>query len=414
LPWATAICMTAVLIIDAFDLVLLGYLAPDVAASLAISRAQIGVILTISLIGAALGGLSGGYLGDKWGRRPTILSCLALFGGATVISANTASLSMFMVSRFFAGLGLGTAAPNAAALLTEILPAARRSQTIVASYALSGTGTVLAGIVARWLLPTGGWRECFMVGGVVPLILWPVLYAIIPESPALLEARHQRAAASSTLLLFSPGYLRDTLALWILVATNQFATVANANWGTTVIGSLGYPHPQAVSIMTGFNLAGVLGALATGVAIRRCGSRRTFAALATIAMAAALWLAFALRAGVGSPISPLALRVCVMTSGAALVSLLQASYPVAAHIYPTPVRASSIGWAAGFGRLGAIGSSMAGVFFLAHGGPYTFYLGMAAASLVTLAAALAVNRHIAPWRPRDDHSLPPLHRVAGS
>jgi MFS transporter, AAHS family, 4-hydroxybenzoate transporter len=398
MPWATAICMTAVLIIDAFDLVLLGYLAPDVATSLAISRAQVGVILTISLIGAALGGLSGGYLGDRWGRRPTILSCLALFGGATLVSASTASLSVFMASRFLAGLGLGTAAPNTAALLSEVLPAAWRSQTIVASYALSGTGTVLAGVVARWLLPTGGWRECFMVGGVVPLILWPLLYFIIPESPALLEARRQRAAASPALLLFSPGYLRDTLALWILVATNQFATVANANWGTTVIGSLGYPLPQAVNVMTGFNLAGVLGALATGVAMRRFGSRRTFVVLATSAMAVALWLALALRAGVASPISLSALRVCVVISGAALVSLLQASYPVAAHIYPTRVRASSIGWAAGFGRLGAISSSMAGVFFLAHGGPYTFYLGMACASLVTLAATLALNRHIAPWR----------------
>jgi len=420
-PFWVVVIMAAVLIADGFDIILLGFVAPAVAREFGLSHTGMGAVLTASLIGVAAGGFLGGYYGDRWGRRTIIAISLLLFGSMTLVSALAHDIMLFSASRLIAGLGLGAATPNAAALMTEMLPGKWRNQITTLAYAASTIGTTLAGLLARDMLPQWGWRGLFVAGAILPLAICVLVLLLVPESPkflASLAGGAPRAAKALNRLmgyaayapatrfhmpatkrkgrfadLFSPAYRRDTICIALMIFMILFTWVALGNWGTIVLTALGYDLKAAVSIMLGYNLAGLAGAVGTALLLRRFGSRRIFTILAIVSMMTAGLLGFLLTSG------PVALGLLfwgILVMGAALTALLQASYPVAANAFPTDFRALGLGSTFGFGRLGAVSSSMVTALLMSKGGPPLFFIGIAVASAGVLVALLAVRRHIAP------------------
>jgi AAHS family 4-hydroxybenzoate transporter-like MFS transporter len=416
--WVTAE-MAAVLIADGFDIILLGYVAPAVAADFGLSNSGVGAVLTASLIGVAIGGFAGGQLGDRFGRRTLVIASLLVFGIATLVSALAESVVLFSAARLVAGLGLGAATPNAAALMSEMLPRAWRNQVITVAYALSTIGTAFAGLLARQVLPEWGWRGLFLVGAALPIAICILFLPAVPESPKYLATRpggaRKAAAVLNRLLgqtrldgserfrvadaagrggigdLFTSEYRRDTASLWVLIFLTLFAWVALGNWGTIVITSFGHSLESAVTTMVAYNLAGLTGAVTTAVLLRRYGSRRLFSLHATSAVVASLAVAWLLASGS----TTLALLTAYMVvAGFGLTALLQTSYPLAATVYPTDVRATGIGSAFGFGRLGAVSSSAVTAGLIALGGPVALLLGVAAAASGIGGAVLTLRRHI--------------------
>jgi AAHS family 4-hydroxybenzoate transporter-like MFS transporter len=419
LPLLVTAAMAAVLIADGFDIILLGFVAPAVAAEFGLSNGGVGAVLTASLIGVALGGFTGGPLGDRFGRRTLVAASLLVFGFATLVSAVAADSVLFSAARLIAGLGLGAATPNAAALLSEVLPRAWRNQTITIAYALSTIGTTFAGILARQMLPDWGWRGLFIAGGVLPIAICIAFMPFVPESPKYLATKKDGARKAAAVLnrlfaerrfdgsatfragvgggrgtladLFTPDYRRDTISLWLLIFLTLFAWVAIGNWGTLIITSLGYPLEEAVTTMVGYNLAGLAGAVTTALLLKRFGSRRLFTLHAATVVAASLVLAALLAAGI-APLGLLA--VYVVIAGFGLTALLQTSYPLAAQAYPTDVRATGIGFAFGFGRLGAVSSSAVTAAVIALGGPPLVFAVVAAAAAGIGGAVRLLRRHI--------------------
>lgn len=417
--WVTA-AMAAVLIADGFDIILLGYVAPAVAADFGLSNGGVGAVLTASLIGVAIGGFGGGHLGDRFGRRTLVIVSLLVFGLATLVSALAESVILFSSARLIAGLGLGAATPNAAALMSEMLPATWRNQIITIAYALSTIGTTFAGLLARQVLPDWGWRGLFLAGAALPIAICVVFMPPVPESPKYLAKQPGGAAKAAAALnrlfgrerlggaerlrvadsaarstvadLFTPDYRRDTASLWALIFLTLFAWVALGNWGTIVITSLGHDLEDAVTTMVGYNLAGLAGAVTTALLLRRFGSRRLFIFHAASTVVVSLALAALVRAGFTS--LPL-LVAYMLVAGFGLTALLQTSYPLAASAYPTLVRATGIGSAFGFGRLGAVGSSAVTAGLISLGGPPLLFLGVASAAAGIAGAVLTLRRHIA-------------------
>jgi AAHS family 4-hydroxybenzoate transporter-like MFS transporter len=158
-----------------------------------------------------------------------------------------------------------------------------------------------------------------------------------------------------------------------------------------IITSLGYPLEEAVTTMIGYNLAGLAGAVATALLLRRFGSRRLFLLHAVTVVIASLSLAVLLASGIASL---WLLTVYVVIAGFGLTALLQTSYPLAAQAYPTDVRATGIGFAFGFGRLGAVSSSAVTAAVIALGGPPLVFTVVAAAAAGIGGAVLSLRRHI--------------------
>ena len=102
-----------------------------------------------------------------------------------------------MLLRFLAGVGLGGAMPNAAALASEYVP---RRQPAVRGHAddrLHPARRLRRGVDGRrGSSRRYGWRALFMVGGIIPIVLAAVLFVVLPESPRFLARRGDVARAA--------------------------------------------------------------------------------------------------------------------------------------------------------------------------------------------------------------------------
>ena len=95
--------------------------------------------------------------------------------------------------RFFAGIPLGCIIPNATALVGEFSPRRTRVAWVMCITVGFTGGSRVAGFVANWLMPIGGWRLVFMFGGIVPLVISVLMFIWLPESLQFLAVRRKRS-----------------------------------------------------------------------------------------------------------------------------------------------------------------------------------------------------------------------------
>ena len=413
------VCAASSLILDGFDLQAVGFAAPALVGDFGVERAALGPALAASLVGMAFGAAGIGALGDRWGRRNTLLLSTALFGAATLLAATATSVAGLALWRLITGIGLGGALTAATALIAEFSPRRLRSQTIAAIQVGVPIGGMLGAMLAAELIPAHGWRSVFVVGGVLPLLSAAIMYFVLPESPRFLTTRAHAAQALASLLsridpggrysatdefvlgedlstsrsgvraLFSPQLRWDTVIVSLAFLTNMFAVYAFFNWAPLVLTSLGFELVTAVRGALVFNLAGIVGVIACAWLFARLGSRRPLAVFAFVSTGALAYLASRDAAG-GLP----ALMGGIAVAGAAISAVQVGMYTLAAHVFPTECRTSGIGWVLGVGRIGGIASSLGGGLLLTLTGAAGFFGCIAAVLLFTFAAVLLVRRQI--------------------
>jgi AAHS family 4-hydroxybenzoate transporter-like MFS transporter len=142
-----------------------------------------------------IGALVFGPLADRIGRKKIIIFSTLAFGLGALVTAFVQDVNTLLAIRFLTGLGLGGAMPNAVAMTSEFNPRRRRATMIV--FCGFSVGAALGGLLAAALIPQFGWRSVFVVGGVVPLLLVPILALRLPESVrflALTGSANERVA----------------------------------------------------------------------------------------------------------------------------------------------------------------------------------------------------------------------------
>ncbi len=182
----------ALLFLDGFDTQAIGYVAPALLQEWGASRAALGPVFSFGLAGLMLGALVAGPIADRVGRKPVLIGCALIFGALTVGCAVAPSLEWLMALRFLAGLGLGGVMPNGIALVAELTPERLRGRLVTILVCGFSLGAAVGGYLAAWLIPAFGWRSVFLLGGVVPLALVPVLMLALTESGGFIEARRKR------------------------------------------------------------------------------------------------------------------------------------------------------------------------------------------------------------------------------
>ena len=150
--WPVALCWVAVAL-DGFDLVVLGAVIPVLGktGALGFTDRSLTLVATIGLVGVGIGAVLIGPLTDRFGRRRSLISCIAVFSVCTLLVAVAPSITVFAVLRFVAGLGLGACLPTALAFMTEYAPSGRGGS------AVTRTMTGWAGRRCSW---SAGWRGC--------------------------------------------------------------------------------------------------------------------------------------------------------------------------------------------------------------------------------------------------------------
>ena len=340
----------ACLIMDGFDVQAIGYVAPAIIQDWKIPAADMGPVFSAGLLGLFLGSLLFSMLGDRIGRRPVVLGATVVFSVLTLLTARVTSLPELIVMRVLAGLGLGAILPNITALIGEYSPSRHRVTTMMIVTNGFTIGAMIGGFLSAWLIPAYGWRSVFVVGGVVPLLLLPAMFAWLPESLGRDERRERFPLAR----LFADGRAMGTVLLWTVNFMNVLNAYFVSSWLPTVVRGAGYATETAVLVGASVQTGGVLGTLALGWVLRRVG----FVPVLTCCFV----LAGVNLALIGQPgLSLSLLFVVAFLAGLGIFAGQPGLNALAATFYPTEMRSTGIGAGLGIGRFGAfIGPLLAG------------------------------------------------------
>src|SRR5471032_1782860 len=190
----------AVLFLDGFDTQAIGFVAPALAREWDVSKGALGPVFSAGLFGLIIGALLFGPLADRIGRKKIIIFSTLAFGIGALVTAFVQDVNTLLAIRFLTGLGLGGAMPNAIALTSEFNPRRRRATMVMIMFCGFSVGAALGGLLAAALIPQFGWRSVFIVGGIAPLLLVPILVLRLPESVRFLALTGRANARVAELL----------------------------------------------------------------------------------------------------------------------------------------------------------------------------------------------------------------------
>ena len=398
-----------VIAIDGFDTAIIGYIAPAVRAEWGLVVTQLGPLFAAGLFGLMLGAFAVGPLADRHGRKTMLVVSMVLFGAASLGSSLSTGLPALIALRFLTGLGLGGAMPMTITLASEFCPRSRRSSLVTLMFCGFTLGSAMAGLIAARVMPGFGWRVLLVGGGVAPLVLAPLLSALLPESVRFLVMKggaHDRivavlhrmapaadvrgatfvdttvAKASPVAQLFGGGLLKGTLLLWIAFFTSLLGVYLMTNWMPTLLQQAsGASIADAAFIGAMYQVGGTLGAILVGRLMDRFEPHRVLFASYLAGAACIVVISLSTHArGL--------MTLAVFAAGACISGGQVGGNALSAAFYPTPYRATGVAWANGIGRAGSIVGSLLGGLLLGFGWPAATVYALVAVPAVISAVAL--------------------------
>jgi len=248
--------------LDFYNILIISFMMGAIQKSLNINLTQAGVITTVTLVGSVIGGVLFGWLGDRVGRKNSLLLTLALFSIGAVVSAFAWDFNSLLVTRAITGVGLGGEWGAGIVLFNEVWNKDRRGFGSSVIQAASTGGIAAASIVAVWSLssfsPEWGWRVALLTGG-APVVLMVYVRFWMPESKLWLEYERMRkagelppekATADNPLIeIFKGASLRYTLLGFLVVSGYMFAFYSVTVFMPGFMRSLG-AAPDAIRTVT--------------------------------------------------------------------------------------------------------------------------------------------------------------------
>ncbi|MBP7274157.1 MAG: MFS transporter [Saprospiraceae bacterium] len=157
--------------VDIYDLLLFSIIRLKSLKSLGFSGEALidnGIYLNnMQMFGMLLGGIIWGVLGDKKGRLSVLFGSIFLYSIANIANAFVSSIGAYAFWRFIAGIGLAGELGAGITLVAEKLPKEKRGIGTMIVAGIGLTGAIFAGFLAKIF----DWRTCFMIGGVLGLLL---------------------------------------------------------------------------------------------------------------------------------------------------------------------------------------------------------------------------------------------------
>ena len=409
----TVLLCFLIVLVDGIDLGLAAHIAPAVRREWSLSVTQLSPVFVAGLFGMMIGALTFGPLADRWGRRPTLLASVAVFGVTTLFTLLVQDVWELAALRFCCGIGIGAATPIAATLTAEVSPIKRRLSMVTMMVCGHPLGVGLGGIVASQLISRFGWHSMLVFGGVAPLVLFPILWLWLPESMRFIALKRphdqmrlremaQRivrvgswhgttftaaaqpvATRSAVGTLLVPQYRRGTLLLWITFFIGLAMLYLMTSWLPTIMTNAGISLKTASLITAAWSIGGTCGGLLLGRAMDRFSPHLVLAS----AYALACLLIFAMGQ---SYTQPALLAPIVFFSGFCISGSQTGLAGLATALYPTGIRATGVTWANGIGRTGSmLGSAIGGLLLtsgLSYGGLFAVVCAPA------LVASLCMSR----------------------
>lgn len=414
--WLIVALCTFMNCLDGFDVMAVAFTGPSVTEEFGLNGSQFGLLVSVGLIGMALGSMLLAPFADLIGRRPLILISLVLGTIGMFGAAMAPSVLVMGLFRLVTGIGVGGILASTNVIASEFSNAKNRGLAIGIYTAGYGIGATLASLVAKTTVG-GDWRIVFYAGGFGTLLALIVIAVLLPESIAFLEQRRPRGALeriNRTLArmgmeaIGSPdldqasaarkdagqagsGWLKQLLAptilLWIIFITIMFGFYFVNSWTPTLLAEEGLSKSAAVTAGMAISIGGTVGSVLYGLAARLRPPRVVLIGFSLLSAAmmvvfilstSVLWLGFAIGVIVGALIN----------------GCIAGAYTVGPPLYPSNLRSIGMGWALGMGRIGAILSpTIAGLLKDAGASATQLYVGAAAVVALCALALVAVRKH---------------------
>jgi benzoate transport len=359
--------------LDGFDVLSISFASPGIAAEWGIDRKALGIVLSMELIGMALGSVSLGAVADRIGRRPTMIGCLVLMTLGMFMVTTVKLIPQLELWRFITGLGIGGLLATNNAVAAEFANLRRRNLCISIMAIGYPIGVVLGGLFVAQLLEQHDWRSVFYFGGTITALFIPIVLLVVPESihwlaqqqPSRALERINRALARmghaavsalpavttvrkrSLAEIFTPALIGITvlsaLAYFLHIVTFYFLM----KWIPKIVVDMHFTAADGARVAVWANVGGATGGALLGLLTQR-GALKQFTIGAMLLSTVAVIL-FG-RASADLTELKLLCAAAGFCTNAAIVGL----YAIYAQAFPTELRATGTGFAIGVGRGGSV------------------------------------------------------------
>lgn len=335
--------------LDALDVQMFSLAIPALIGLWHISKADAGLVSSITLVASALGGWAGGAISDRIGRVRALQIMIGWFAVATFLSAFAQDYGQLLALKALQGLGFGGEWAAGVALMSEAIRPEKRGRALASvqsAWAIGwGAAVLLFGVAFSFLPDDIAWRVLF-AAGLLPALLVIYVRRNVPEPDVSPARQADRPSLAATFFgIFRPENLRVTLVGLLLgtgahggyyAVTTWLPTYLKSERGLSTLGTGGY---LAVIIVAFF-----CGCLAAAALLDRLGRRLTVGLFAAACVVVVLVYVFV-------PFSDGAMLVLGFPLGFCAAGIPASMGALFSELYPGGVRGTGVGFCYNAGRI---------------------------------------------------------------
>ena len=371
--------------LDSFDVMLYSLVLARLIVDLHLTKSTAGILGSVTLIAAAVGGLAFGVIADRFGRTRALMASVLIYAVFTAACGLAHSFAQLAVFRILLGLGMGGEWASGASLVAETWPDEHRAKALGLMQSSWAIGYALAALVVAFVMPLAGWRGVFFVG-ILPafITLWIRRSVDEPESWKAGRALAKITPAPSGFAsLFRGRLLPLTIALTLMNACCLFAWWGFNLWVPAYLslpvtrGGIGLASHAMTAIVVFMQVGMWFGYVTFGFVADAFGRKRTY--VVYLLAAAVLMLLFS-RTHAPSLLFLLAPFVAFTATG-----YFTGFAAVTAEVYETRIRSTAQGFTYNAGRIASAAAPFAvGSLADRHGFGAAFLVSAAAFLLAAL------------------------------
>ena len=353
-----------------------------------LSKAALGLILPLELVGMGVGAVFLGSYTDVYGRRPSVLVGLVVLTIGMAVAGMAPNVYILGAARVFTGVGIGGLLAAATATSSDYCNDKNRSLAVVLVAGGFPLGVYIGATFLAPMLNHHDWRVVFYFGAVLSLAFIPLVYFLVPESISYLARKRPSDALEKIQVAMeklghpAPSSLpaqeeniTPTIPFKVLFGSNlafvttilifaYFGNIATyyyfVKWLPTVVTDLGYTASAATAVLGVISLGGVVGSISMSIAARYL-SIKYLMVVSLIGTAISVW-AFPYFTG-----SLESMKMAGFIAGAFVLAAISGFFGLFASTYPSSLLGSGSGLVLGIGRVGAILGPMIPGFLFAAG-----------------------------------------------
>ena len=345
-------------VIEGLDIQAAGIAAAGIREHFGLDSSQLGVFFSAGILGLLPGALLGGRIADRIGRKKVLIWSTAVFAIFTLCTVWVNSFNSLLVVRFLAGAGLGAAMPILITLASEAVSVQNRCRAVGLMYCGMPVGAAILSLVASTDFGSN-WKNIFYLGGLLPIIVIPIMMKFLPESKEFLKSQNKTEAEiaaapqGSFKDLFNSDNLFRTLFIWVSYFFTLMVVYIMLSWLPSLFTELGFSRKEGATAQFYFMVSATIGTIILGMLTDRWKK-----AYVIVLMYGGI-LAGLLALNAAGSLTQMYMASALV--GAFVIGCQGVLYAFGGIVYPTEVRGTGIGVASAVGRIGAmLGPAIAG------------------------------------------------------